>query len=75
MVMSDHFSHVADADGIISQDASTPLVVVVPGLTSDSDSAVSPYLFWMLVYMCSIFEELLGSWFDNVLPLSILLKM
>jgi hypothetical protein len=58
---------VADADGIISQDASTPLVVVIPGLTSDSDAAVSPYLFRMLVFTCCIFEELLGSRLDNLL--------
>ncbi|XP_051226410.1 embryogenesis-associated protein EMB8 isoform X2 [Lolium perenne] len=31
-------------DGVISQDASTPLVVVVPGLTSDSDSAYVKHL-------------------------------
>lgn len=31
-------------DGIISQDASTPLVVVVPGLTSDSDAAYVKHL-------------------------------
>ncbi|XP_047076523.1 embryogenesis-associated protein EMB8-like isoform X1 [Lolium rigidum] len=37
-------SDLEDADGIISQDASTPLVVVVPGLTSDSDSAYVKHL-------------------------------
>ena len=40
MVVSDIFS-LADADEIISKDSSTPLLVVVPGLTSDSDAAVS----------------------------------
>uniref|UniRef100_A0ACD5XB78 Uncharacterized protein n=1 Tax=Avena sativa TaxID=4498 RepID=A0ACD5XB78_AVESA len=37
-------SDLEDADGIISQDASTPLVVVVPGLTSDSDAAYVKHL-------------------------------
>jgi hypothetical protein len=41
MVLSDLFGYVADADGFISKDDSTPLVVVVPGLTSDSAAAVS----------------------------------
>lgn len=31
----------AGSDGILSEDASAPLVVVVPGLTSDSAAAVS----------------------------------
>jgi len=34
-------SDLEDADGFISKDDSTPLVVVVPGLTSDSAAAVS----------------------------------
>ncbi|XP_044973879.1 protein abhd-3.2-like [Hordeum vulgare subsp. vulgare] len=33
-----------DADGIISKDSSTPLLVVVPGLTSDSDAAYAKHL-------------------------------
>jgi len=41
MVVPDLFGYVADADGFISKDDSTPLVVVVPGLTSDSAAAVS----------------------------------
>jgi len=46
MVLSDLFSYFAVADGFISEDASTPLVVVVPGLTSDSSAAVSFYLIF-----------------------------
>ncbi|XBI30428.1 hypothetical protein VPH35_054175 [Triticum aestivum] len=33
-----------DADEIISKDSSTPLLVVVPGLTSDSDAAYAKHL-------------------------------
>uniref|UniRef100_A0A453G0Z9 AB hydrolase-1 domain-containing protein n=1 Tax=Aegilops tauschii subsp. strangulata TaxID=200361 RepID=A0A453G0Z9_AEGTS len=43
MVVSDIFS-LADADEIISKDSSTPLLVVVPGLTSDSDAAYAKHL-------------------------------
>jgi hypothetical protein len=42
-MVSDNFSYFADYDGFISKDSSTPLAVVVPGLTSDSSAAVSPY--------------------------------
>lgn len=34
-------SDVGSCDGIIYEDNSTPLVVVIPGLTSDSTAAVS----------------------------------
>ncbi|WVZ68022.1 hypothetical protein U9M48_017013 [Paspalum notatum var. saurae] len=37
-------SDLEDADGFISKDASTPLVVVVPGLTSDSAAAYVKHL-------------------------------
>jgi hypothetical protein len=45
--MPDHVCYVAAAvvdsyDGTISKDDSTPIVIVVPGLTSDSTAAVSP---------------------------------
>ena len=62
MVLSDLFSYFAVADGFISKDASTPLVVVVPGLTSDSSAAVSFYLiFLMLTYFCIVFAYLKSS--------------
>ncbi|KAL6840129.1 hypothetical protein ACP4OV_029939 [Aristida adscensionis] len=37
-----------DADGFISKDASTPLVVVVPGLTSDSAAAYVKHLVYSM---------------------------
>ena len=40
MVVCGIFS-LAVVDGIISKDSWTPLLVVIPGLTSDSDAAVS----------------------------------
>ena len=45
--MPDHLCYVAAADvgscdGAISSDDSTPIVIVVPGLTSDSTATVSP---------------------------------
>ena len=55
--MPDHLWYVAAADGsscdgTISSDDSTPIVVVVPGLTSDSTAAVSSD---------SCFTKLIGS--------------
>ncbi|KAF8717142.1 hypothetical protein HU200_026259 [Digitaria exilis] len=40
--------YVADADGFISKDASTPLVVVVPGLTSDSAAAYVKHMVYSI---------------------------
>ncbi|KAG0540335.1 hypothetical protein BDA96_03G399900 [Sorghum bicolor] len=36
------------ADGFISEDASTPLIVVVPGLTSDSSAAYAKHLVYSM---------------------------
>ncbi|XP_062227249.1 embryogenesis-associated protein EMB8-like [Phragmites australis] len=41
-------SDLEDADGFISKDASTPLVVVVPGLTSDSATAYVKHLAYSM---------------------------
>nr|CAB3478965.1 unnamed protein product [Digitaria exilis] len=41
-------SDLDDADGFISKDASTPLVVVVPGLTSDSAAAYVKHMVYSI---------------------------
>lgn len=78
-VLSDLFSYFAVADGFISKDASTPLVVVVPGLTSDSAAAVSFYIFSdvdLFLYCIFIFEELFVFLLYNLfLYLLVILKM
>lgn len=53
-------------DGVISRDDSTPLVVVIPGLTSDSTAAVSPYDFstklWFKHNLEFSIKSILGIW-------------
>jgi len=57
-------------EDVVCKDESTPIVVVIPGLTSDSSSAVSYVnfslrLFLMLLLSSSLYN-LVGTWKNHV---------